>query len=110
MGAADHAQRGAVAAGGEGAGVAVSEHACAGVEQAGAMIADGDAAGHLLPVQRSGRLLEVRDELLVGGPGRGIAHLLDRPGQVDGGRAGGGQAVAGLVKVVASSPGRDGVP
>jgi hypothetical protein len=56
----------------------------------------------------AGRLLEVQDELLVGGPGGGIAHLLDRPGQVDGGGAGGGQAVAGLVKVIASSPGGDG--
>jgi hypothetical protein len=86
----------------------VGEHARAGVEQPGAVIADGNAAGNLLPVQLAGRVLEVRDELLVGGRAGGIAHPLDRPGQVDGGGAGGGQAVAGLVEVVASLTGGDG--
>ena len=90
-GGAERADRGAVAAGGEAARVAVRQRARPGGEELGRVRGHPPAAVDLLGVERPRPLGR-----------RVVAHLRERPGQVDRGRARGAEHALGLGEVLAA--------
>ena len=84
------ADRTAVAAGRKTAGVAVRERARAGREEIRGMSRHAPAALDLVGVNAAGMLVR-----------RVVVHLVERPGEVDGGRAGRAQDAIGFDEVVA---------